>query len=241
MPAGVFHKGDKMGGHRNGEAQWKGGTSTCESFHHQASALPNKRRAPRMDLSKLTADEQERWKKARVRQYSAAARQRQVDREQDLRDQVEISSLFQVLVEAAPDAILLLSRDGRARILFANDRCGHLLRLGSSGAKGQALVGRSLWEWMDGQDKAAVVTAIGVCILCKNATRRVQCTLYSPRSPLGLQPRRAMQQQGHQKPQHYQQQWQQQQEAIRVDLTFRLSERGLVVFMRSDKTEGKGM
>jgi len=42
-------------------------------------------------------------------------------REQDLRDQVEISGLFQVLVEAAPDAVLLLSLDGRVRILFVND------------------------------------------------------------------------------------------------------------------------
>ena len=173
-----------------------------------------------MDFSKLTADEQERWKKARDRQYSASARQRQIDREQDLRDQVEISSIFQILVEAAPDAVLLLSPDERVRILFANDQCGHLLRLGPSKPKGQALVGRSLWEWMDAQDKAAVVTAIGVCVFCKGATRRVHCTLYGPRSPFALQPRVAIQQQGPQDPQHYHQQ---QQEANRADLTFRSS------------------
>ena len=109
------------------------GTRTYESFQHHASAL-----------SKLTAKEQERWKKARARRYSASARQRRSDREQDLRNQVEISSVFQVLVEAAPDAVLLLSRDERARILFANDQCGHLLRLDSSKPKGQALVERSL-------------------------------------------------------------------------------------------------
>jgi PAS domain-containing protein len=245
MPAGVFYEGNGMGGRkgkeRNGEAQWKEVTRTCGPFHHQASALPHKRRAPRMDLSKLTADEQERWKKARARQYSASARHRQMAREQDLRNQVEISSIFQVLVEAAPDAVLLLSRDARACILFANDQSGHLLRLDSSGEKGKALVGRSLWEWMDAQDKAAVVAAIGVCIFCKDATKRVQCTLYSPRSPFALQPGGAMPQQGHQEPQHYQQQWQQQQEAIRADLTFRSSERGLVVFIRPDKTGvGKG-
>jgi hypothetical protein len=50
-----------------------------------------------------------------------------------------------------------------------------------------------------------------------------------------------MQQHGNQEPQHYQQQWQQQQEAIRADLTIRSSERGLVVFMRPKKTGGKGM
>jgi hypothetical protein len=146
-----------------------------------------------------------------------------------------------VLVEAAPDAILLLSPDERARILFANDQCGHLLQLDSSKPKGQALVERSLWEWMNAQDKAAVVAAIGVCVFCKGATRRLQCTLYSPRSPFALQPRVAMQQQGHQEPQHYHQQWQRQQEAIRADLTFRSSERGLVVFMRPDKTKRDGV
>ena len=200
-----------------------------------------KRRAPLIDISKLTADEQERWKRARARQYSASARQRQIDREQDLRDLVEIWSVFQILVEAAPNAVLLLSPDGQARILFANDQCGHLLRLDSARLKGQALVGRSLWEWMDAQDKAAVVAAIGVCLFCKDATRQVYCTFYSPRSPFALQPGGAMQQQGNQEPQQYQQPLQRQQDAIRADLMFRSNERGLVVFMRPDKTRGKGM
>jgi PAS domain-containing protein len=193
-----------------------------------------------MDLSKLTADEQKGLKKARARQYSASARQRQVDRERNLRDQVETSSIFQILIEAVPDAVLLLSADGRARILFVNDQSSHLLWLGSLGARGQALVGRSLWEWMDAQDKAAVVAAIGVCIFCKNATRRVQCTLYGPRPLFALQPGGAMQQLGNMDQQHHQQQWRQEQKGIRADLTFHSSERGLVVFMRPDKTEGKG-
>ena len=88
---------------------------------------------------------------------------------------------------------------------------------------------------MDVQDKAVVVAAMGVCLFCKDAMRRVHCTLYSPGSPFALQPREAMQQ--HQDPQHYQQQ---QQETVRADLTFRSSERGVVVFMRPDKT-GKGL
>jgi hypothetical protein len=131
--------------------------------------------------------------------------------------------------------ILLLSPDERARILFANDQCGPLLQLDSVRSKGQALVRRSLWEWMNAQDKADVVAAIGVCIFCKDATRRVHCTLSSPGSPYALQPREAMQQ--HQDPQHYQQQ---QQETVRADLTFRSSERGVVVFLRPEKT-GKGL
>ena len=231
----------RKGKERNEEAVWTERTMTYESFHHQASALPNKRRAPRMDLSKLTAEEQERWIKARARQYSASARQRQSDRMQDLRDQLEISRVFQVLVDAAPDAVLLLSPDERARILFANDQCGHLLRLDYSNPEGQALVGRSLWEWMNAHDKAAVVAAIGVCLLCKDATRREHCTFHNPTSSFALQPRVVMQQQAHQGPQHYHQQWQRQQEIIRADLTFCSSERGVIVFMRPDKTGGKGI
>ena len=93
MPAGVFHKGDGMGGHRNGKAVWKEGSRTYDSLRLKANPSSMKRRAPRVDLSKLTADEQERWKKARDRRYSASARQRQMDREQDLRDQVKILSI----------------------------------------------------------------------------------------------------------------------------------------------------
>ena len=240
VPAGALYNGDGTGGHRIGEVAWKAGTITCESHHHQATAL-SKRRAPRTDLSKLTADELERRKRAQARQYSASARRRQVDREQDLRDQVKTLSIFQVLTEAAPDAVLLLSPDGRARILFVNDRCSQLLWPGSLGAKGQALVGRSLWEWMDAQDKAALIGAIGVCIFCKDATRRVQCTFHSLWSPFALQSGGAMQQQGNQGAQHYRQTWQQEREAIRADLTLRSSERGLVIFMRPDKMGEKGM
>jgi PAS domain-containing protein len=228
MPVDALAKNDgvrgRKGEERNAEMALKEGTRTYEPFHHHARAVPNKRRAPLMDLSKLTAEEQERWKKARARKYSASARQRRLDRVQDLKDQVEISSVFRVLVEAAPDAVLLLSPDERACILFANDQCGDLLRLDSLTPKGQALVGQSLWEWMDGKDKAIVVAAIGVCVFCKGTTRRVQCTLYSPRSPFAPQLQVA-----------------QQQEAVRTDITFRSSEMGLVVFMRPDKTGVKGM
>ena len=246
MPVEALAMTDGVGGRqseeRNGEAVWNEGTRRYEFLRLKANSLSVKRRTPHMDFSKLTADEQEIRKRARARQYSASARQRRLDRVQELRDQVETSSVFQVLVQAAPDAVLLLSLDGRARILFANDQCGHLLRLDSARLKGQALVGRSLWEWMDAQDKAAVVAAIGVCLFCKDATRRVYCALYRPRSPFALQPGGAIQQVGNVGPHHYQQPWQQQQQdAIRAGLKFRSSEQGLVVFMRPDKTRGKGM
>jgi len=174
----------RKGGERNGEEQWKERTRTYDTLHLQVHSSSAKRRTSRMDLSKLTADEQKRWKKAQARQYSASARQRQVAREQDLRDKVQTLSIFQVLVEAAPDAVLLPSPDGRARILFVNEQGSRLLRPTSSGAKDEALVGRSLWEWIKAQDKTAIVAAVGVCLFCKDATRRLQCTLFSPRSPV---------------------------------------------------------
>jgi PAS domain-containing protein len=212
MPAGALAMSDvrgvrgRKGEQSNGEAVWNEGARTHETLRLVANSSSIKRRAPGADLSKLTAEEQGRWKRAQARQHSASARQKQVDRERNLRDQMEALSISQVLIEAAPDAVLLLSPDGQARILFVNDRCSHLLWPGSLRAKGQALVGRSLWEWMDAQDKAAVSAVIGVCFSCKNVTRRAQCTLYSPRSPFALQPGGTMQQLGNQKPQHYQQQ-----------------------------------
>ena len=243
MPTGALSKSGGMGGHtgeeRNGEEQWKERTMTYETLRLQANSSSIKRRAPRTDLSKLTAEEQERWKKAQARQYSASARQRQVVREQDLRDKVQTLSIFQVLVEVAPDAVLLLSPDGRARILFVNDQGSQLLRPASSGVKEEALIGRSLLEWMDAQGKAAFVAAIGICIFCKDVTRRVQCILHSPCSPLVLQRGGRMQYYERQELEHHQEQQQQKQEAIRADLTLRSTERGLVVYIRPQKGERK--
>jgi PAS domain-containing protein len=124
-----------------------------ERYHRpevQASVSPRRRRASRTDLSIMTPEELARCKKARSRKSSALARKRQADREQELREQVETLSLFQVLVEAAPDAILLVFSDMQACILFANDRCGRIMRLNpnraSEDTKEQELVGRCLWE-----------------------------------------------------------------------------------------------
>ena len=141
----------------------------CESNHRHSSYLNRKRRAPRMDLSKLTAEEQTRWKRAKARQYSASARRRQAEREEELRDTVEALSIFGVLIKAAPDAVLLLSPGVQARILFANDRCSKLLRLPLWGGEEQALVGRCLWEWMDATDKATVIAAIATGISCNDS------------------------------------------------------------------------
>jgi hypothetical protein len=149
-----------------------------------------------------------------------------VEKEVELKEKVEVLSMFQVLVKAAPDAVLLLSPDVRARILFVNDRCGQLLRLPLWGGEEQPLVGRCLWEWMNERDKAAVVAAIGKCILSKDMTMLVQVTIRPPSLPPSVGA--AVQQQ----------QQQQQQPAMVVDLTLRSSERGLVLFLRPEGTEG---
>jgi hypothetical protein len=64
-----------------------------------------------------------------------------------------------------------------------NDQCGHLLRLDSSKPKGQALVGRSLWEWMDVQDKAVVVAAMGVCLFLQGRDETGALHPLQPRLP----------------------------------------------------------
>jgi hypothetical protein len=148
---------------------------------------------------------------------------------------VEALSLFQVLVKAAPDAILLVSSDMQACILFANDRCGRIMRLApSEDTKEQELVGRCLWEWMDARDKVAVVEAMDMCKFCKGMTGQVRCTIRSPLSSCALQTKGNAQQQrqGHHHQKHHQDQHQHHQEAFRVDLTLRSSGRGMVLFLR---------
>ena len=89
------------------------------------------------------------------------------------------------------------------------------------GGKEQPLVGRCLWEWMDAVDKATVIAAIAIGTSCSDDTQhRVRCTLRSPVSA-------------------YQQQ--QQGMHVRVMLTFRLSERGLVFFIRPVGREEYGI
>ena len=213
----AFVAGNDSGRSSHGEA--KSNEEQEEDNHRRSNYLNRKRRAPRADLSKLTAEEQTRWKRAKARQYSASARRRQAEKEEDLRDTVEGLSIFRVLIKAAPDGVLLLSPGMRARILFVNDRCSKLLRLPLWGGGEQPLVGRCLWEWMDAADKATVVAAIGKSTSCSDDTQhQVRCTLRCPCS--ATQQRQQQQQQGGM--------------PVKVMLTFRLSERGLVLFIRPE-------
>jgi len=164
------------------EEEWRA-KEFYESNHRHSNYLNRKRRAPRTDLSKLTAGEQTRWKRAKARQYSASARRRHAEKDEKLRDTVETLSIYRVLIKAAPDAVLLLSPGVQARILFANVRCSKLLRLPWWGGEKQSLVGRCLWEWMDAADKATVVAAIATGTSCSDTQHLVRCTLRSPSSP----------------------------------------------------------
>jgi PAS domain-containing protein len=206
----------------HGEARTK--EEQEQDNHRHSNYLNRKRRAPRQDLSKLTAEEQTRWKRAKARQYSASARRRQAEKEEELLDTVEALSIFHVLIKAAPDGVLLLSPGVGGRILFANDRCNKLLRLPLWGGEEQLLVGRCLWEWMDAADKATVVAAIASGTSCNDDKQhRVRCTLRSPSSPAQQQ--------------RQQRQQQQQGMPVKVMMTLRLSERGLVLFLRPEGRE----
>ena len=216
-------RGEDKGEEEQEETQkeeWRA-KEVCESNHRHSNYFNRKRRAPRIDVSKLTAEWQTRWKRAKARQYSAVARRRQAEIEDELRETVEALSIFRVLIKAAPDAVLLLSPCVQARILFANDRCSKLLRLPLWGGEEQPLVGRCLWEWMDAMDKATVVAAIATCTSCSDKQHLVRCILRSPSSGA----------------QQQQQQQQQQRKPLKVVLTFRLSERGVVLFIRPGRRE----
>jgi len=179
------------------------------------------------DLSKLTTEEQTRWKRAKARQYSASARRRHAEREGKLRDTVKALSIYRVLIKAAPDAVLLLSYGVQARILFANDRCSKLLRLPLWGREKQSLVGRCLWEWMDAADKATVVAAIATGTSCSDTQHLVRCTLRSPSSV-------AQQKQQQQQQQREQHKLDQQQRPMKVELTLSSINRGLIIFLRPE-------
>lgn len=216
--------------HNEGERGNGGGGRRRKMMNQQyQNYAERKRRAPKMDLSEFTLEEQMEWKKARARQYSAMARQRQVEKENQLREKVNTLSMFKVLVTAAPDAILLLSPDVSARILFVNDRCNQLLKLPLRGGKEQPLAGRCLWEWMDEMDTGAVVAAVGKCMSSNDNTMFVQVKIRTPPLPLTVDGAVEQQQQEHQ-----------QERSTRVDLTLRSSELGLVLFLRPEGREGYG-
>lgn len=201
-------------GNEEEEADDDEGSEDGKNYHLDLTTLGKKRRAPRMDFSKLTPEEQIQWKKARARKYSAMARERQSKKEEALRAEVGRLQVYKTLVEAAPDAMLLLSNDAQGRILFANKESEKLFGFIPKGGAEKPLPGRCLWEWLDVTDRVAIFAAIGKVVLCKHLVRAVPCTVWLPSGSVPMHAARGPQQ------------------SLKVLITLRSSAQGLILIIR---------
>jgi PAS domain S-box-containing protein len=119
-----------------------------------------KRRAPREDLSTLTAEEKVERRKARARVYSHHARKRDEAKMQALAEDVDMMQVFRHIVEDAPDIMAVVSPDLDCSLLYANEAFGRVL-----GFVPQRLLGRPLWALVHPEDHPALKQAMTTVIL----------------------------------------------------------------------------
>lgn len=189
-----------------------GGHGDDADSSEDGSILGHKRSA-RMDLTLLSMEERVEWKKAKARQYSVVARKKQMRQRAELQTKVETLSVFQTVIESAPDGVCVISPDVSAKIWFANNTLAEMLQI-EAPLSAKNMVDRCLWEVVDPADKAAVVVAIKQCMMTKGRSQRVRCMV---RNPFPLRDPALT--------------------TLKVDLTTRYSNKGLVLFLRDDATE----
>ena len=119
-----------------------------------------RRRAPREDLSMLTAEEKVEWRKARARVYSHHARKRDEAKKQALAEDVDVLHIFRHIVEHAPDMMAVVSPDLDCSLLYANEAFERVL-----GFLAQRLLGRPLWALVHPDDHPALKQAVTAVIL----------------------------------------------------------------------------
>ena len=136
-----------------------------------------KRRAPREDLSTLTAEEKVERRKARARVYSHHARKRDEAKMQALAEDVDMMQVFRRIVEDAPDMMAVVSPDLESALLYANEAFGRVL-----GFLPHRLLGRSLWALVHPEDHPALKEAMTAVILApgrKAVSAPLSCRLAS--------------------------------------------------------------
>ncbi len=134
-----------------------------------------KHRAPREDLSNLTAEEKVERRKARARIYSHYSRKRDEARMEALEKDVSMMQVFQHIVEDAPDMLTVISPDLDSFILFANEAFSRVLGLNPKG-----LVGKSLWTLVHPKDHARmnqIVTEVILAPRKKLVSAPISCNL----------------------------------------------------------------
>ncbi len=213
-PGGGGPQGQRYPGHpamNYPHASSYGGPGDDVDSSEDGSVLGHKRSA-RMDLTLLSVEERVEWKKAKARQYSVVARKKQMRQRAELQTKVETLSVFQTVIESAPDGVCVISPDVQAKIWFANNTLAEMLQI-EAPLSAKNMVDRCLWEVVDPAGKAAVVVAIKQCMMTKGRHQRVRCMV---RNPFPLRDPALT--------------------TLKVDLTIRYSNKGLVLFFRDDAT-----
>jgi len=130
-----------------------------------------KRRAPREDLSTLTAEEKVERRKAKARVYSHYARKRDEAKMQALTEDVDMMQVFRRILEDAPDMMAVFSPDLGCSFLYANEAFERFL-----GFLPHRLLGRPLWALVHPEDHPALKQAITAVILAPG-TKAVSASL----------------------------------------------------------------
>ena len=117
-------------------------------------------RAPREDLSTLTAEEKVERRKARARVYYYHARKRDEAKRQALAEDVDMMQVFRHIVEDAPDMMAVVSPDLNCFLLYANEAFERVL-----GFLPDRLLGQPLWALVHPEDHPALKQAMTAVIL----------------------------------------------------------------------------
>ena len=131
-----------------------------------------KRRAPREDLSTLTAEEKVERRKAKARVYSHHARKRDEAKMQALAEDVDMMQVFRRIVEDAPDMMAVVSPDLDCSFLYANEAFERVL-----GFLPHRLLGRPLWALVHPEDHPALKQAMMAVILAPAGREAVSAPL----------------------------------------------------------------
>ena len=143
------------------EGAWVGMLPGLRPEHMQTYEKDEKRRrAPREDLSALTAKEKVERRKARARVYSQHARKRDEAQKQVLAEDVGMLQIFRYIVDDAPYMVAVVSPDLDFNLLYANDAFERVL-----GFLAQRLFGRPLWALVHPEDHPALKEAMTAIIL----------------------------------------------------------------------------
>jgi len=134
-------------------------------------------RAPREDLSTLTAEEKVERRKAKARIYSHHARKRDEANMQALAEDVGMMQVFRRIVEDAPDMMAVVSPDLDCSFLYANEAFERVL-----GFLPHRLLGRPLCALVHPEDHPALKQAMTTVIPApgrKAISARLSCRLAS--------------------------------------------------------------